>query len=48
VRFHGLRLGYDFADRERSRKNLDKYRVHGTGPLRSAPMPCLVCKQLAG
>jgi hypothetical protein len=33
VRFHRLRLGHDLAERERGRKNLDEYRVHGTDPL---------------
>jgi hypothetical protein len=32
VRFHGLRLGHHLAERERSRKNLDEDRVHGTDP----------------
>jgi hypothetical protein len=48
VRFHRLRLGHDLAERERGRKNLDEYRVHGTDPLDQPHMPCLVCKQLAG
>ena len=48
VRFNGLRLGQDLAERERSGKYLDEYRVHGTDPLDQPQMPCLVCKQLAG
>jgi hypothetical protein len=32
VCLYRLRLGHDLAKRERGRKNLDEYRVHGADP----------------